>query len=421
MSVWAPNVARRYADAVHTGHRESLRLTAVQAPVIPIVGRWIAETPGTISLGQGVVSYGPPPEAVEAARRFGGATERPPVRSGRGSARAGRPSRGEARARERDSGAAGESRAGHRGRQPGVHERGAGGDGSRRRDHPAGAVLLQSRDGDRDGWRASGRGSRRTTSYQLDVPAIAAAITPRTRAVVTVSPNNPTGAVYPAAALSAVNALCRARGVFHVHDEAYEYFTYGGARHFSPGSLDGRGDSHDLAVLAVEGVRDGELADRLHGDPGSRCRTRSTRSRTRCSICPPAVSQQAALAALVVGRAHAAAHVERARRHTAADLRQRCRPTTFRATCQRRRAPSTTSCARIRRLDSMTLTERLIREHRVAAIPGSAFADAAPSRSGSPTARSTPTSRDRAKVASAGSCAGHLDDAAQASAYFTLV
>ena len=29
-------------------------------------------------------------------------------------------------------------------------------------------------------------------------------------------------------------------------------------------------------------------------------------------------------------------------------------------------------------LDSMTLTERLIREHRVAAIPGSAFADPAP-------------------------------------------
>ena len=43
----------------------------MQAPVIPIVGRWIAETPGTISLGQGVVSYGPPPEAVEASQRFG--------------------------------------------------------------------------------------------------------------------------------------------------------------------------------------------------------------------------------------------------------------------------------------------------------------------------------------------------------------
>ena len=36
-----------------------------------------------------------------------------------------------------------------------------------------------------------------TADYQLDLDAIDAAITPRTRAIVTVSPNNPTGAVYP--------------------------------------------------------------------------------------------------------------------------------------------------------------------------------------------------------------------------------
>ncbi len=53
-------------------NRQSRRLEAVQAPVIPIVGRWTAETPGTISLGQGVVSYEPPAQAIEAARRFGG-------------------------------------------------------------------------------------------------------------------------------------------------------------------------------------------------------------------------------------------------------------------------------------------------------------------------------------------------------------
>jgi hypothetical protein len=32
------------------------RLAAVQTPVVPIVSRWIADVPGTISLGQGVVS-----------------------------------------------------------------------------------------------------------------------------------------------------------------------------------------------------------------------------------------------------------------------------------------------------------------------------------------------------------------------------
>ena len=43
----------------------------MQAPVIPIVGRWTAETPGTISLGQGIVSYGPPPKVMQAVAAFG--------------------------------------------------------------------------------------------------------------------------------------------------------------------------------------------------------------------------------------------------------------------------------------------------------------------------------------------------------------
>ena len=42
-------------------------MTAVQAPIIPIVGELIRSTPGTISLGQGMVSWGPPPQALAAA------------------------------------------------------------------------------------------------------------------------------------------------------------------------------------------------------------------------------------------------------------------------------------------------------------------------------------------------------------------
>jgi aspartate/methionine/tyrosine aminotransferase len=37
----------------------------VQSPIIPVVAAMIAQTPGTISLGQGVVYYGPPPQAIE--------------------------------------------------------------------------------------------------------------------------------------------------------------------------------------------------------------------------------------------------------------------------------------------------------------------------------------------------------------------
>src|SRR6185503_2718408 len=70
-------------------------------------------------------------------------------------------------------------------------------------------------------------------SYQLDVAGLRAAITPRTRAIVTVSPNNPSGAVYPAETLRQVNRLCAEHRIHHISDEAYEHFTYDGASHFS--------------------------------------------------------------------------------------------------------------------------------------------------------------------------------------------
>ena len=48
--------------------RQPSRMDAVQTPIIDVIGTLIRQTPGTISLGQGIVHYGPPPEALEAAR-----------------------------------------------------------------------------------------------------------------------------------------------------------------------------------------------------------------------------------------------------------------------------------------------------------------------------------------------------------------
>lgn len=45
-------------------------MEAVQSPVIPIVGELIRRHPGTISLGQGVVYYPPPPEAIARLPEF---------------------------------------------------------------------------------------------------------------------------------------------------------------------------------------------------------------------------------------------------------------------------------------------------------------------------------------------------------------
>src|SRR5215207_9406238 len=50
--------------------REALRMHSVQSPIIPVVAEWIRQCPGAISLGQGVVSYGPPPQAIAAIDRF---------------------------------------------------------------------------------------------------------------------------------------------------------------------------------------------------------------------------------------------------------------------------------------------------------------------------------------------------------------
>ena len=376
MSGWAPNVAGRYADAVHTAHRESLRLTAVQAPVIPIVGRWIAETPGTISLGQGVVSYGPPPEAVEAARRFGGATsdhrygpvEGLPALVDLLEAKLASENGIQVRPASRVLVTAG-------GNQAFMNAVLAVTD-------PGDEIILPAPYYFNHEMAIVMAGARAVAvptddQYQLDVPAIAAAITSRTRAVVTVSPNNPTGAVYSSAALSEINALCKARGVFHVHDEAYEYFTYGSARHFSPGSLEGAA-THTITLYSLSkayGMASWRIGYMVIPEALSDA---VNKIQDTLLICPPAVSQQAALAALLVGRGHAAPHVEEldATRRLIFDILQAddvpCDvPAAEGAFYYLLRAHS--------RLNSMTLTERLIREHRVAVIPGSAFADAAAS------------------------------------------
>lgn len=65
-----------------------------------------------------------------------------------------------------------------------------------------------------------------TAEHQLDPDAIEEAITPRTRAILVNSPNNPTGAVYAADALSAVAQMAADRKLYLISDEAYHCFTY---------------------------------------------------------------------------------------------------------------------------------------------------------------------------------------------------
>ncbi|MSP05455.1 MAG: aminotransferase [Acetobacteraceae bacterium] len=57
-----------------------------------------------------------------------------------------------------------------------------------------------------------------------DPDRAAALLTPRTRAIVLITPNNPTGAVYPPAIIARFAELCAARGVWLILDESYRDF-----------------------------------------------------------------------------------------------------------------------------------------------------------------------------------------------------
>jgi aspartate aminotransferase len=65
--------------------------------------------------------------------------------------------------------------------------------------------------------------------FELDPAVIARAITPRTKAIILNSPNNPTGAVYSAEALTELNRLIRAP-VLAISDEPYRPLVYDGLK-----------------------------------------------------------------------------------------------------------------------------------------------------------------------------------------------
>jgi aspartate aminotransferase len=78
------------------------------------------------------------------------------------------------------------------------------------------------------------------STFDLDVDAIASAITPRTRAVIVNSPNNPTGRIYPPELLARLGQTLRSaserygRAVYLLSDESYNRIVFNGYRFWSP-------------------------------------------------------------------------------------------------------------------------------------------------------------------------------------------
>lgn len=83
--------------------------------------------------------------------------------------------------------------------------------------------------------------------FRVRAASIAAAVTPRTRAIVVNSPSNPSGAVIDPEELKGIAALAVERDLLIVSDEIYEHLTYG-RKHVSVASFSPEVQKHTLVV-----------------------------------------------------------------------------------------------------------------------------------------------------------------------------
>ncbi|YAF93942.1 MAG: pyridoxal phosphate-dependent aminotransferase [Nodularia sp. CChRGM 3473] len=346
------------------------RMQAVQSPIIPVVGELIKNSPGTISLGQGVVSYSPPPEALEFLPKFLAESTNNLYKAVEGippllAAIAGKLQTFNGIEINEDNCivvTAG-SNMGFMNAilaitSPGDeiilntpyyfnHEMAIAMAGCH-------AVLVETDE-----------------NYQLRPQAIAQAITPKTRAVVTISPNNPTGVVYSEAALRQVNQICGTHGIYHISDEAYEYFTYNGVKHISPGAFEGN-NQYTISLYSLSKAygfaswRIGYMVIPQH------LLVAVKKVQDTILICPPVVSQYAALGALQAKPEYLLENIG-----AIAQVRELVINSLNRLQGLCSIAPANGAFYFFLKvyteMDAFDLVKRLIQEHQVAVIPGTTF------------------------------------------------
>jgi aspartate/methionine/tyrosine aminotransferase len=349
--------------------RHLSRMSAIQSPIIPIVAEWIRQSPGTISLGQGVVNYPPPESAIAAITQAFANPQNHKYQAVEGipelvdtiGQKLQQDNQIPVTADQRIIITAGSNMA------------------------FVNMVLAITQPGDEiilqtpyyfNHEMAIGMASCKAVlvptdgNYQLQLNKIKAAITEKTRAIVTISPNNPTGAVYPREDLLAVNQLCREAGIYHISDEAYDYFTYG-VSHVSPGSFPNSAD-HTISLFSLSKAygfaswRIGYMVIPAHLHESVR------KIQDTILICPPVASQYAALAALQAGRSYCQPKIKQIAvvRETVLGLLE-----PLRSSCE---IPEANGAFYFflkvdTTLSAMTLAERLVREYQVAVIPGETF------------------------------------------------
>jgi len=133
--------------------------------------------------------------------------------------------------------------------------------------------------------------------FVLDIEGIKNAITPKTKAIIYCSPSNPTGTVFSEEELRQLAKVSIDNNLMVITDEAYEYFTYDGHKHFSIASIPEMKKSvvscfTFTKTYAMTGWRVGYL----HAD--EELIPQIGKAHIPLAICAPVVSQYAALAAL---------------------------------------------------------------------------------------------------------------------------
>jgi aspartate/methionine/tyrosine aminotransferase len=346
------------------------RMEGVQSPIIPQIGELIRTYPGTLSLGQGVVYYPPPPAGLE---RIADCLADPnnhkyqPVD--------GIPQLREAIATKLQS----ENSIPITPDQKIVVTAGANMafmNAILAITSPGDEIIIQTPYYFNHEMAIAIAGCQAVCvatdeNYQLRLQAIADAITDKTRAIVTISPNNPTGVVYPEPALRQINQLCRDRGIYHITDEAYEYFTYEGVPHFSPGSIpDSQG--HTISIFSLS---------KAYGFAGWRIGymvipqsllSAVKKIQDTILICPTVVSQYVALGTLEVGKAYCLKHL-----NVISEFRDQCLEN-FSKLPEYCTIPKTQGAFYFlvkleSNLSSLDAAKLLIEKFRVGTIPGTAF------------------------------------------------
>jgi aminotransferase len=206
-------------------------------------------------------------------------------------------------------------------------------------------------------------------SFQVDPEQIAAAITPRTRAILLGYPNNPTGAVMPRERLTAIAELAERHDLLVFSDEIYDRLVYG-VQHICFAALPGARERTVLLggfskAYAMTGWRLGWMAAPEDIIAAAR------KVHQYAIMSAPTVAQYAGIEALRNGEPFVAdmvAEYDRRRRLIVAGLNAIGLPT-FEPQGAFYVFPRVAHLG----MSSEVFAERLLREQQVAVIPGDTF------------------------------------------------